>query len=143
MKKARSKRDPAQTITDAENADNIALLANTPTTAKPLSIVWSRQQVTLVSMWMQTKRSTRVLIKDISTLNGGSLKLQDKFNYLGSRVSATKNDINMQLAKHGQLSIAHPSYGSQLCPQFFQTVVMSLLLYGCTTWTLTKCIEKI
>ena len=25
---------------------------------------------------------------------------------------------------------------------FFQTVVVSILLYGCTTWTLTKCMEK-
>ena len=25
---------------------------------------------------------------------------------------------------------------------FFQTAIMSILLYGCTTWTLTKCMEK-
>ena len=25
---------------------------------------------------------------------------------------------------------------------FFQAAVVSLLLYGCTTWTLTKCMEK-
>ena len=25
---------------------------------------------------------------------------------------------------------------------FFQAVVMSILLYGCTKWTLTKCMEK-
>ena len=25
---------------------------------------------------------------------------------------------------------------------FFQAAVVSILLYGCTTWTLTKCIEK-
>ena len=25
---------------------------------------------------------------------------------------------------------------------FFQAAVMLILLYGCTTWTLTKCIEK-
>ena len=30
---------------------------------------------------------------DISTLNGGSLKLVDKFTYLGSCVSSTENDI--------------------------------------------------
>ena len=31
---------------------------------------------------------------DISTLNGGCLKLMDKFTYLGSSVSSTQNDIN-------------------------------------------------
>ena len=25
---------------------------------------------------------------------------------------------------------------------FFQAAVVSLLLYGCTPWTLTKCLEK-
>ena len=36
---------------------------------------------------------------DISTLKGGSLKLVDKFTYLGSSFSLTENDINTQLAK--------------------------------------------
>ena len=36
---------------------------------------------------------------DISTLNGGSLKLVDKFLYLASSVSSTESDINMRLAK--------------------------------------------
>ena len=35
----------------------------------------------------------------ISTLNGGSLKVEDKFTYLGSCVSSTKNNVNMRLAK--------------------------------------------
>ena len=36
---------------------------------------------------------------DISTLNGGSLKLVDKFTYLGSSVSSLENNVNMLLAK--------------------------------------------
>ena len=36
---------------------------------------------------------------NISTLNGRSLKLVDKFTYLGSSVSSTKTDINRRLAK--------------------------------------------
>ena len=36
---------------------------------------------------------------DISTLSGGSLKLVDKFTYIGSSISSAENDINMQLAK--------------------------------------------
>ena len=32
---------------------------------------------------------------DISTLNGGSLKLVDKFTYPGSCVTSTENDINV------------------------------------------------
>ena len=35
----------------------------------------------------------------ISTLKGRSLKLVDKFTYLGRSVSSTENDINARLAK--------------------------------------------
>ena len=36
---------------------------------------------------------------DISTLNGISLKLVDKFTYLGSNVSSTETNIKTRLAK--------------------------------------------
>ena len=36
---------------------------------------------------------------DISTLNGNSQKLVDKFTYQGSSVSSTETDINIRLAK--------------------------------------------
>ena len=36
---------------------------------------------------------------DISTLNSSTLKLVDKFTYLGSSVSSTETDIAMRLAK--------------------------------------------
>ena len=36
---------------------------------------------------------------DVSTLNGSSLKLLDKFTYLGSSVSSTETGINKRLAK--------------------------------------------
>ena len=36
---------------------------------------------------------------DVSTLNGCSLKLVDKFTYLGNSVSSTETDINTRLAK--------------------------------------------
>ena len=37
--------------------------------------------------------------EDISTVNGGSLKLIDKFTYLLSSVSSIESDINKRLAK--------------------------------------------
>ena len=36
---------------------------------------------------------------DISTLDGTSLKLVDKFSYLGSSVSSTEKDIDTRLTK--------------------------------------------
>ena len=42
---------------------------------------------------------------------------------------------------HGQLSICYRSY-DKMKRSFFQSAVVSILLYGCTTWTLTKWLEK-
>ena len=49
---------------------------------------------------------------DITTLDGASLKLVDKFTYLGSSVSSTEKDIDTRLM-NGQLSIGSRSYGNQ------------------------------
>ena len=69
---------------------------------------------------------------DISTLEGTLLKLVDKLTYLGSSVESTEKDIETRLTEAwtaiNRLSI--------------KEAVTSILLYGCTTWTLTKRLEK-
>ena len=82
-----------------------------------------------------------------STLDGASLKLGDKFTCLGSSVSSTEKDIDTRLAKAwtaiDRLSIIWKSdLADRRKRSFFQTAVVSILLYGCTTWTLTKRLEK-
>ena len=84
---------------------------------------------------------------DITTLDGTPLKLVDKFIYLGSNVSSTEKDIDTQLTKTwtaiDRLSIIWKSdLTDKMKCSFFQAVVVSILLYGCTTWTLTKRLEK-
>ena len=84
---------------------------------------------------------------NISTLNGSSLKLVDKFTNLGSSVSLTETDIDMQLAKAwtaiDRLSVIWKSgLTDKMKRSFFQPAIVSILLYGCTTWTLTKRTEK-
>ena len=84
---------------------------------------------------------------DISTLDGTSLKLVDKFTYLGSSVSSTEKDIDTRLTKTwtaiDKLSIIWKSdLTDKIKRSFFQAAVVSILLYGCTTWTLTKRLEK-
>ena len=84
---------------------------------------------------------------DISTLNGSSLKLVDKFTYLGSSVSSTETDINTRRAKAWtgveRLSVIWKSdLTDKIKHSFFQPAVVSILLYGCTTWMLTKRMEK-
>ena len=84
---------------------------------------------------------------DISTRDGSSLKLVDKFTYLGSSVSSTKKDIDTWLTKAwiaiDKLSIIWKSdLTDKMKRSFFQAEVVSILLYGCSTWTLTKRLEK-
>ena len=84
---------------------------------------------------------------NITTRDGTPLKLVDKFPYLGSSVLSTEKDIDTQLTKAWtaieRLSIIWKSdLTDKMKRSFFQTAVVSILLYGCTTWTLTKRLEK-
>ena len=93
---------------------------------------------------MQTRRNKK---GDISTLNGSSLKQVDKFTYLGSSVSSTEKDVNMRLTKAwtaiNRLSVIWKSdLTDKIKRSFFQAVVMSIVLYGFTTWMLTKHMKK-
>ena len=70
-----------------------------------------------------------------------------EFTYLGSSVSSTEKDIDTRLTKAwtaiDRLSIIWKSdLTDKIKRSFFQAAVVSILLYGCTTWTLTKRLER-
>ena len=101
LAKERSRRYPTKTITDMDYADDIALLANTPDLSKTLLHSLERVAAGL-GLHVNADKTEYMYFNqrgDISTLNGSSLKLVDKFTYQGSSVTSTKTDINMQLAK--------------------------------------------
>ena len=127
--KKRSRRYPEKTITVADYADDIAILANTPNQAETLL------------------HSLEQAAAGISTLDGSSLKPVDKFTYLGSSVSSTEKNTDTRLTKAwtaiDRLSIIWKlDLTDKMKRSFFQAAVVSILLYGCTTWTLTKRPEK-
>ncbi len=68
-----------------------------------------------------------------------------KFIYLGSSVASTEKDIDTRLTK-AWITIWTIIWKSdptdKMKRSFFQAAVASILLYGCTTWTLTKRLEK-
>ena len=124
LTKKRSRRYPAKTNTDADYAC-IGLHVNTH----------------------KTKYMCYNQTGDISTRDGTSLKLVDKFTYLGSSVSLTEKDIDTRLTKAWTaidwLSIIWKSdLTDKMKHSLFQAAVVSILRYGCTTWTLTKQPEK-
>ena len=145
LKKKRSRRYPAQTITDADNADDIALLANTPNQAETLLHSLERAATGICPRVNahKTKYMCYNQTGDISTLDGTSLKLVVKF-----LVSSTEKYIDTRLTKawtaNDKLSIICKSnLTDKMKRSFFQANVMSILLYGCTTWTLTKLLQKL
>ena len=88
LTKKRSRRYPAKTITDADYADGTALLANTPNQAEiPLhSLERAAAGIGLHANAHKTEYMCFNEAGNISTLDGTSLKLVDKFTYLGSSV---------------------------------------------------------
>ena len=84
---------------------------------------------------------------DISTLGGSSLKLVDKFTYLGSSVLLTQKYIKMRLTKAwiaiDRLSVIWKlDLTDKMKRSFFQAAAVLILLYRCTTWTQTKRMDK-
>ena len=112
LTKKRSRRYPAKTIT----------VANTPNEAETLlhSLEWAAAGIGLYVNAHKMEYMCYNQTVDISTLDGTPLKLVDKFTYLGSSVLSTE----------------------KMKRSFFQAAVTSILLYGCTAWTLTKRLEK-
>ena len=149
LTKKRSKRYPAKTITNADYADDLALLANTPNQAETLlhSLERAAAGIGLHVNAQKTEYMCYNQTGNINTLDGASLRLVDKFTYLGSSVSSTENDIDTRLTKAwtaiDRLSIIWKSdLNDEMKRSFFQAAVVSILLYECTTWTLTKRLEK-
>ena len=150
LTKERSRRYPAKTITYGDYADDIALLANAPVQAETL--LRSLEQVAAgIGLHVNVHKTGYMCFNqtsgDISTLSGSSLKLVDKFTYLGSSVTSTETDINTRLAKAWTaidrlLVIWKSDLTDKMKRSFFQAAIMLILLYGCTTWTLAKRMEK-
>ena len=96
LTKEECRRYPAHTITDADYADYIALMANTPAKAKTLLHSLERAAAG-IGLHVNAEETEYMCFNqrgDISSLNGSSLKLVDKFTYLGSSVSSIETDIN-------------------------------------------------
>ena len=101
LTKERSRRYPAQTITNTYYADDIAILANAPTQAETLLHSLERAAVG-IGLHVNAHKTEYMCFNqtsEISTLNGSSLKLVDQFSYLGISVLSTETDINTPLAK--------------------------------------------
>ena len=148
LKQARSRRYPAETITDADHADDLALLTNTLAQAE--SLLHSLEQAARgVGLYVNTDKTEFMCYNQdgaIDSLSGKSLKMVDHFVYLGSNISNTESGVNIHIGKGAAMDKLPITWKSNLPEHmkrnFFQAIVVSVLLYRCATWTLTKRIEK-
>ena len=148
LTKERSRRYPAKTITNADYANDIALLANALAQAETLLHSLERAAAG-ISLHVNAHKTEYMCFNqtgDIYTLTVAH------WNYLTSSptegaVSHQPRHINTRLAKAwtvvDRLSVIWKSdLTDKMKRSFFQAAVVSILLYGCTTWTLTKRMEK-
>ena len=144
--KARSSRYPAVTICDTDYADDIALLSDTTAQAEKLlhQVQTAAKQI---GLHVNNDKTEFILFnqeqQQIKTVDNKNLKRVDDFLYLGAWIYSSERDINVRIAKAWaalrKLDVIWKSnlaVGLKL--SFFRATVVTVLLYGSTTWTLTK-----
>ena len=83
------------TVTDADHADDVAILANTPNQAETLLHNLERAAAG-IGLNVNVPKTEYMYYNQT---DGTPLKLVDKFTYLGSSVSSTEKDIDTRLTK--------------------------------------------
>ena len=121
-------------------------LKNKPTKSKVfIYLKWLHQSLVLKILIL--RQSIKCLLEWHSKIYIYILLILFAFIYLGSSVESTEKDIDTRLTKAwtaiNRLSIIWKSdLTDKMKRSFFQAAVTSILLYGCTTWSLTKRLEK-
>ena len=145
LAKYKSRRYPAEKITDIDYADDLTITSDNLQNATKLlhSIEEAAQETGLYINPKKTKFITYNVEGQMSSLSGSKIKHVSSFVYLGSNIHSTNKDIEVRKAKAwSALSGLNKIWKSNLPPhlkrEFFCVTVESVLLYGSSTWTLTK-----
>ena len=143
LNKSRNRRYPSTHITDADYADDLALFTNNTADAEMLlhALETSANDIGLHINAGKTKFMT------YNTLDQTSLKQVTEFTYLGSNIASTERDIEIRISKAWTAldklrTVWKSTLPDKLKREFFRAVVEPVLVYGATTWTLTKRLER-
>ena len=142
LEKRRSRRYPAKYQTDADFADDIALLSNDIQSAQELltRVEISAKEVGLTINASKTETmSYNVDRTPLETISGDSIKIVNNFKYLESWLESTEKDILVRKARawqscHKMKKIWKSDLKHHLKVRLFVATVESVLLYGCETW---------
>ena len=149
LEERRSSRHPAKHMTDIDFADDLALLSNTIEEAEKLlhHIELAAREV---GLHINAKKTEYMSINDaglMKSLDDQIIQEVLDFVYLGSNVQSSEKDMTIRITKawaalNKLTSIWKSNLPDDLKRSFFRAVVESVLLYGSTTWTLTKAMEN-
>ena len=149
----RSSRHPAVYLTDADFADDIALVSSCLENAQDLlhSLESASNSVGLYLNETKTEyinncKNTNTLT-NITTLNNTVLKQVDDYKYLGAYLSSSEKDFNVRKgmawsASNDMHNIWVSELSVQLKVQIFRATVEHILLHGSETWTMSAKLTK-
>ena len=148
----RSRRYPAKKLTDADFADDLALLADTVEGAQRFlsRLEDSASAVGLHINSSKTKYMTNCVGLDHSGLrssDGVLLDEVDDFVYLGAWIGNSEKDFEIRKAKawnalNKMNRVWKSKMKRKMKVRLFRSTVETILLYGSETWTITKSLGK-
>lgn len=151
LQKSRSRRYPAEKITDADYADDLSIISDYLTDATIL-LHQIEQTASEIGLYVNAKKTEFICYNQhhtgsIKSLTNDNIKAVQEFTYLGSNIASTRRDIEIRLGKAWAAlnkldKIWKSSLPANIKRNFFRATVESVLLYGATTWTLTSTLEK-
>ena len=149
LRKQQSRRYPAEMLTDAVFADDLALLSDIIGNAeKVLNIL----EIAAASFGLHrnTTKTKFIAVNTEGTIiaqNGCDLEQVNDLNYLGSKISSLENDIQVRIGSAwSALNKLTPIWKSNsvvsIKREFFRATVESVLAHSSQGWTLTKSLEN-
>ena len=151
LTKQKSKCYPAMKITDADYADDLAVLADILKDATFLlhSIERTAKEI---GFYLNADKTEFICFNQdaserMKSLDGEKIKQVEDFKYLGSYIASTEHDVNIRLGKAWNAlneldKIWKSNLTDKLKRNFFRAAVETVLLYGSVSWTLTTHLEK-
>ena len=146
---ARSSRFHTKKITDADYADDVALLSDKSYNAQKLLYIQEKSAAFIGLHVNVTKTEYMCYNQDstIDTLNKILLKKIDDFVHIGSNIASTEKDVLIRISKSWSAldrlrTIWKFTLPEQTKKGFFRAIVESVLLYGSSAWTLAKRLES-
>jgi len=143
----RSSRYPKEVVNELNFADDLALLENSFEQAKAQlnTVAEEAMKIGLVINKQKTEFMTNTSCKKNLTLNNADIKLVADFTYLGSKMASSESDIKrrlgLQWSTFWKLERRSKAVPTNLKVNLFKATCLSILLYACEGWPLSKKFE--